>query len=796
MGMTAARRRKNRILAASLLALLAERAWNAFWPLACGLFVFLAAIFSGLAGMLGNTALLVFLFLSSATLIVFAAWGAFRFRLPTAAAAERGIERQNNAPHRPLAVLRDRPAAFADAEAYVLWAKHAARAAGAWEKLKAYRPEFDVARHDRLRLRYAAPLLLALSLLLARGEALPRLFAALSPDLSSPFQTADAAMDIWIEPPAYTGARPAFLSAAKSTTPLAQGDIAVPENSVLKLRLSGYRFAPHVTADGRSVSLQQPQAQNHVGETALQENGALSVRPFLGRGKTWQVNVIADRAPEIAPELANKTAQGALKISYRAADDYGIQRITATLRATAGGDSLSFDIPAAAGKGDINILLTHTEDLTASALAGSSARLTLTAEDEAGHRTESAPLDVFVPERSFTNPAAKALVLERKRLALYDNGITRRLTTNALVEIINRPAAYKGDPIVFMSLAIAAKRLNYDGDAEAVASVQKLLWDVALRIDDGGFSMSARDLAAALQNLSRALDDKNVSQQELQRMMEDVQKKMRAYVQSLAAELAQRMDQNRNTATLSPELAAKFMQHIDMNKVFEQMRLLAEGGTRDQMRQLAEMLRGSVENLDLNRLDQMKAQQQQAMQGLEEMQKLIESQQSLMDLTGRLEEGDDLNAVAEAQDALHRALDNIAERIGGALPALPDNFGKAGAAMDGASGMLRAGSVPGAVPQQKEALKQLQQGMDDSVKQMAEQMQQQMMSFGFGGDGGYGRDLDPLGRPGAAGSVKIPDEAERRRVQEIIRELRNRSNDYQRPKVERDYLDRLLDSFN
>ena len=44
-------------------------------------------------------------------------------------------------------------------------------------------------------------------------------------------------------------------------------------------------------------------------------------------------------------------------------------------------------------------------------------------------------------------------------------------------------------------------------------------------------------------------------------------------------------------------------------------------------------------------------------------------------------------------------------------------------------------------------------------------------------------------------NIKLPDEKEQRRVQEIIEELRHRSNEPDRTKVERDYIDRLLDQF-
>jgi len=70
-----------------------------------------------------------------------------------------------------------------------------------------------------------------------------------------------------------------------------------------------------------------------------------------------------------------------------------------------------------------------------------------------------------------------------------------------------------------------------------------------------------------------------------------------------------------------------------------------------------------------------------------------------------------------------------------------------------------------------------------------------------GGQGGF----DPFGRQnrnengqGTAveeADVTLPDRMELRRSREILDELRRRSGDRARPPVERDYIDRLLDTF-
>lgn len=785
----------------SYAALFIEKLWNSVWPLTTALLLFAAACFFNLPFYFGQTGQLIFLGVWLVVFIAAAARFAFLFKLPGRAETERRIETASGLAHRPMEALRDRPAEIADAEGYILWAKHLQSARKAQRDIKVPAPRFTVAAQDRFVLRHAALLLFVIGLVVARHDALPRLAQTLTPDIAATFQTADAAMDIWIEAPEYTGVAPVFLSSTKSAVPVAADAVRMPAGSVLKLRLAGYRFAPAVRMADDKIKLSKQSPGNYIAEAALTETGKLAVRPLFGTSRVWNVTVVPDTPPTIALDLTGTNGRGGLRISYRAGDDYGIKRLTANIVATDGSGSKTFDIPPAVNA-DAQALQTHTEDLTDSPMAGSVATMTLVAEDNAGNITQSAPHRFTLPERNFTNPIAEALVFERKRLIYYNNPITRRLSADAIVGIVVRPSNYKGDPIVFMGLSIAAKRLIYDGRDEAVATVQKLLWDIATRIEDGGLSAASRDLADALQKFSSALQDKKSTPAEIENLLDEVRKKMREYVETLASEMQQRMEQNKGSYTVSPEMAAKLMQHIDMNKVIEQMRALAEGGSRDQMQKMAEMLRKNIENLDLGKMEQMRAAQQQALQAMEEMQELIKKQQSLMDRTGKMgEDPGDIAAAAAEQSTLRRSLGDIARRLAEVMPELPENIAKADQAMKAAEEALKGNAPQAAKPHQKEALNQLQQGADDMLQQIAKGMEQMMMSFGLGGQGSgnYGGEYDPLGREQGSASnsdVKIPDEQERRRVQEIIQELRKRSNDYQRPKVERDYLDRLLDTFN
>jgi len=128
----------------------------------------------------------------------------------------------------------------------------------------------------------------------------------------------------------------------------------------------------------------------------------------------------------------------------------------------------------------------------------------------------------------------------------------------------------------------------------------------------------------------------------------------------------------------------------------------------------------------------------------------------------------------------------------------PPTFGEAGKSMEGATGSLRQGARDPALEQQGQALSKLREG--------AQNMARQMMQQGTGSTGNYGRhgeargdDRDPLGRPyrttgedyGPERNM-LPSEMAIRRAREILDMLRSRANIPDLPRIDRDYIDRLL----
>src|SRR3546814_14695087 len=72
------------------------------------------------------------------------------------------------------------------------------------------------------------------------------------------------------------------------------------------------------------------------------------------------------------------------------------------------------------------------------------------------------------------------------------------------------------DTVVHLGLATAKWRLRRDQDAAAVDAVRDLLWDTALRLEDGDLTIAERELRDAHQALMDALQS-NAHQEETDR---------------------------------------------------------------------------------------------------------------------------------------------------------------------------------------------------------------------------------------------------------------------------------------
>jgi uncharacterized protein (TIGR02302 family) len=792
------------LLSISFLNLLYERAWSRFWPALSVLFFYAALVLMNVVEMFGSVGKMVLMAFSSIGFLGLLLRYGKDFRFPTSAEVARKMEGASALTHRPLSSLQDQPVESLNAESRALWDKHIRRMATMLEKLTFYRANPDTSRQDRYALRHAALILLVIGMVVAGNNAGGRLVRGFTPPVSFSFGKAQTDLDVWITPPTYVHLTPVFISSSQAGAAVTDGMIIVPEGSVLKVRIANTSRLPHLRYAGQPYVFSKASANSYILELSLNADGMLRIRQGVRELGLWKIETTKDAPPDVSLIEASPTSQGGLKIAYTAKDDYGIVKMTGTVSPPAdagpeeGGKTVDFDMPAPQQGHADN---TFTADLSSNMRAGFPALLILTVTDGAGQSVSTEPAQIVLPERVFSNPLARQLIEQRKKIPAALTLEARRAIANNIAEAGGNPALYKGDIVVFMAIGSAVRRLSYDlGAAE---SVETLLWDIALKLEDGGLTTSARDLHEALQKLSQSLKDKNVSKAELQKQLDDVQKKMQDYMRTFMNELAQSMQGKKNQSMIPPELAQKFMKSIDLGEMMRQMQQMSQDGSREAMQKMADFLKKAVENLNPERMGKMKKEQMQAMQALQDMQEIVKRQQALVEKTTKLAPGARAAEEKKEQDALRGKLGDAIRKLGENMKELPPNLPKADLAMKDAQSAFDRSKPKESLPHQKEAAEELQKGVDSSVKALAKNMQQIILSFGFskGGSGGYGEGFDPLGRgnedgQGKGGNISIPDQKERRRVQEIIDELRNRSNEYQRPKIERDYLDRLLDQMN
>lgn len=800
------------LYAASSAIVLFCRLWVSYWALICLALAFLGLAALGVFAHLG----MAMHWLIIAGFAVVALWIARKhttpFIWPTRAHVEHEMERAANIAHRPLAALRD---SIHNAEAAALWAIHRQRASAARANVKLARPDIDISARDPYDLRHISGLFFAIALLIAAHHAPARLAHALTPALPPLPVAAKPAVDIWVAPPAYTQAAPVYLARAQNAQATLDSKPEVPAGSVLKIRISGQRLPPVIRLDGKRVAVTRIDNRNYSAETKLAHNSALTIRQGLRHLGRWDVSVIADQAPKITLVDAGKGVNGLLKITWQAGDDYGLTALSARIDAPKehhtlldGQTQTTIDLPLPirpeAGK-KLDGVFSESIDLSRHLLAGTPVQLTLSATDDAGQTSTSDTLDVTLPERTFTSAVAQRVADARKRLIWFaKNWLARDFTSFTLLDIVNNPDSYRNDRTVFLTMVSAIKRLGYDGRDEAVTSTRDLLWDIALRIEDGGVSEAARDLQQAMTAFNAALNNPEATQQQLEELLGQVQQKMQEYMQALANEMQQRQQMQPGQGQMPPEIADKVMQKIDLEAVMQQLREMANGDQRQQMRQMMDMLRNAVQNMDLNAMARMQQQQQQAMQALQDLANVVRAQQELIEKTAQAGQGtspQDWQDMAGEQEAINQGLQKLQGKLGPLAGGMQQNLNAAGEKMGQSGDHLGQGQRDGALDAQKQALQELIKAQDNAMQQLADQMQKMMM-MGMGGrpQGGYGEGFDPLGREfgngkTVGGSIGIPNEGERRRVQDIQRELRDRYNDGNRPRSERDYLERLLDLF-
>jgi uncharacterized protein (TIGR02302 family) len=457
--------------------------------------------------------------------------------------------------------------------------------------------------------------------------------------------------------------------------------------------------------------------------------------------------------------------------------------------------------------------------------------MTLTVRDEAGNVGKCEPREMTLPERLFVKPLARALIEQRRILALNANA--KPLVLEAVNALTIAPEKFTPEAAIYLGLRSIFYDLSNARTDDALREVVGRLWDMAVQIEDGNMSQVEQQLRAAQDALREALD-RGASDEELRKLMDQLRAALDKFLQAMVEQMQKNPQQlarplDRNTRMLNSQ---------DLKNMIDRMERMARSGDRDAAKRLLEQLQSMLENLQMARPgdDNMGDMDDDMMSQLDELGDMIRKQQQLRDRTykqgqeqrrnrQRGQQGQNqMGDLRQDQQALRERLNKLMEQLKkrglgnpqvgqdgqrgkqgqrgerGQQPG--DQLGEAGEAMGDAQGQLGEGDAEGAVDSQGRALEAMRKG----AQGMAQAMQQEGNGPGPNGRPGRGQtraqqNTDPLGRPmrgreyGDDVTVKVPGEIDAQRARRVLEELRRRYADPDRPQLELDYIERLLKGF-
>lgn len=740
-----------------------EKLWPLLWPASGLAGLFLALAWFGLLPLLPWPlhALVLALFVTAIALSLYLALQGFVW--PGWHEGARRLEDVSGLAHRPISEADDALAAgMGDALAEALWAADRIDRLKHLTHLKLFWPRVSLRGRDPRRLRFVLAGVLLVAFVVSWGQWGTRFSAAFGPAGS------DApSLDAWIDPPAYTGVAPVYLSPDMHR-------LAVPAGSVLNVRVHGAASAPFLSLQGLHFPW-WPQGshklEGHNGEyaasAALNHDTIAQVRAIGRTIGRWDVDVIADKPPTVAFVSAPAgNERAALKITFAAHDDYAVISARAIITPADGhGQPLVVDLAVAPGK---DISQTVYRDLTSHPYAGLAVNVVLEVTDAAGQSGRSNPAQMVLPQLKFSDPLAKALV-EMRRLLARQGWDARGRVLKFLDALSLAPENFYVDELhIYHGQRHAYWALKFSRVPADLARVQALLWQMAVVTEQGASQPLAEDLNALQQSLSRMLAQ-GAPQELIDAMLERYAQAMQRYLQAKGQSGERLRSSDPAARTLGPH---------ELNDLLAAIQTLSQSGNRAKAAELLSFLQNLLENVQMSGSGAPGGGgDSSANPAYRALSDLADKQRALLDKTFRAAQGGagDKAALAREQAALKNALDGVLKEA----PKASGDMKRAGELMEQARAALAMGDLPRAGTLQKYVLDSLRKGAASVAPQPKSQT-----------------GADPFGRGGAGQrGMPIPSEQVLKRARDILEELRQKAGEMGRPQEEREYIERLLKQF-
>lgn len=828
-----------RKLFATRLSLAWERLVPLLWPALCAVLLVLSATFLDLWQMLPAVLHLIVLAASALGCGWLLVRGLMAYRPVTQAEVDRHLEQSGDV-HRPLTSARDRMAIGGDdVAARALWQAHRRQMADRIGRLSPPAPDTRMPSRDPWALRLLVLMIFCLSLAVAGGRVGDRLTAALDAGAGLDGVVEETVLEAWITPPAYTGKPPVFISAMvrDETVEGAMTPVPVPTGSRFLARYHGSGDPVLVMGEAREPF-------ERVGESDLQIEQVITAGDALTilRGESeiasWPISIIPDFAPAITlTEPPQGTLRGALRLVYRANDDYGIAGVAVTITRPGHEGAIRMDLPLP-GRRPLQAIDTVFRDLAAHPWAGQDVVLVMEAVDDAAQTGRSEPLAFTLPARVFKQPAARAVIEIRQRLTSDPAG-QQAWVVRALRALQINPKRYHDDFAVHIALSMLATDIAGSTSGSTVETGSAMLWQTALKIEEGNIAAAQSRLRDIQERLAEALAN-GASEEEIQALMDELQSAMEEYLQAMQEDALRRLEAGEELPEMDD---ANNVESQTMADMLDQARELSRSGAREEARQMLSQLQNMLENLQMGNQGGRAQSEQQAERLADQLGQMMEQQQSLMDRTferrqqdtqpdsslpsetspfkspgrsrfGRSQSFDKNKGarggtpgdrseqdLADAQGQLRRRLGELMQQLGENMGTIPGELGEAEQAMRSAQSSLGSGDSDQALDEQSAALDRLRRGAESVLQELANRGQGQAQSQDAPARGGdNAQPTDPLGRSptdswGEGTGDMVPAQSALQRSREILDELRRRSGQRSRSADELDYIMRLLRQF-
>ena len=810
----------------TLLGLWAERLCRAFWPLWSLVIAVLAALSLGMQDYLPLEAAW-FGLVSAAVGGVWALVHGWRtFHRPT---RDTALARLDAAlPGQPIAALRDAQATgTADPASVAVWAAHRERMAARAARARTVQPNLKLASRDPYALRYLALTGLLIALMFGSIWRVASVTGLISGNAA--IAAAGPSWEGWAQSPAYTGKPTLYLNDITEAT------LSLPVGTRIQLRLYGEPGALILseTVSGRT---EVPPASDPDQNFTVAQSGKISIDGAGGR--SWTIAMMADAPPTVAPQGdIEREADGRFRQGFSVKDDYGVtagqvsialdlaavDRRFGLLADPEPQTSVILDLPKPL-RGAKNVYSEAlVDDLSKHLFANLPVTLTFSVTDAAAQTGASAPLHVVLPGLRFFDPLAASLI-ELRRDLLWNRSNAAR-TSQILKAVTHLPDGFVTNQRAFLRLRTVMRELDANQIGLTPEKREELtaeLWEIALLVENG-------DLASALERLRRAQDHldeairNGADPAEIDKLMQELREATNDYIRQLAEEA-------KRNGTDEPQTSenTQSMSQDQLQQMMDELQKLMKEGRTAEAAELAEKLRQFMENMRVTEGGKGNGQGSPNQQAMKNLGQTLRDQQDLSDDSfrdmqkgqqgegGQTEPKPGENGQGQNGQNLADRQKDLSDQLGGInregrLPGAGTPEGeagrqeldRAGRAMTDAERALRQDDLPGALDSQAQAMEALRNG----IQKFAEAQSKQDRRTGTAQSGqAPGMDnpspgKDPLGRDSGQsahiGSDRnlLQGEDVYRRAQNLLDEIRRRSGEQARPENERSYLKRLLDLF-